>query len=379
RELTVAWCAVVERYIRQSPGHWVWLHRRWKTPVGTPSRADTSSPPRAERGAPGSPARLSSEPGRAVAGAQPPQAAFAFMVALLVGLTAVSGCGSKAGQGADRSPDREMDRFTLSSFRADDTRKWELQGQGAVVEGKIISVLKPDGVGYDQARSARMTAGAAQVNQDSRYIRLEYEATIHTSDGLWFTSPVLYWMPDQHRFETDNPVRIETDRMLLRGRGSHGSTALKHATILRDIELVMPPGEGQGAPGAGGPSKKHVTITCDGPLEFDYEHHIATFRNNVRVQDASGDLYSDVLVAYLNQAGRTIRYAEATGRVRIVQQHNTATSHKAVYQPSLGKITLVGRPSLLVYPSGGAEPSLGLLPAPVPPAGGAAATAAGTR
>ena len=110
-----------------------------------------------------------------------------------------------------------------------------------------------------------------------------------------------------------------------------------------------------------------MTITCDGPLSFDYEHNTATFEHNVHVRDPNGDLYSDTLVAYLDAATHTIRYAEASGRVRIHQSQNTALSERAVYEPAKGKITLVGKPSLLVYPSSqdGKTPQLSFgLPAP---------------
>ena len=73
------------------------------------------------------------------------------------------------------------------------------------------------------------------------------------------------------------------------------------------------------------------------------------------MKDPNGDLYSDTLVAYLDPASHTIRYAEASGRVRIHQEQNTALSERAVYEPAIGKITLLGRPSLLVYPSQGAN------------------------
>jgi lipopolysaccharide export system protein LptA len=98
-----------------------------------------------------------------------------------------------------------------------------------------------------------------------------------------------------------------------------------------------------------------VTITCDGPLSFDYENHVATFEHNVHVQDPKGDIYSDTLIAYLDETTHTIRYAEAIGRVRIHQDQNTALSERAIYEPAIGKITLVGKPSLLVYPSGGSQ------------------------
>ena len=150
--------------------------------------------------------------------------------------------------------------------------------------------------------------------------------------------------------------------MLLRGRGLSGLTQLKQATFLEDIELVLNP-TNHDLPTE---TPSQVTITCDGPLSFDYEHSVAVFENNVHVKDPNGDLYSDKLVAHLDQATHTIRYAEAVGKVRIHQNQNTAMSERAVYEPAIGKITMVGRPSLLVFPQGpaGAKLSLGgLMPA----------------
>jgi hypothetical protein len=74
------------------------------------------------------------------------------------------------------------------------------------------------------------------------------------------------------------------------------------------------------------------------------------------VKDPSGDLYSDKLIAYLEEATHTIRYAEAIGRVRIHQQQNTARSERAMYEPAKSTMTLVGKPSLLIYPSSSNEP-----------------------
>ena len=242
-----------------------------------------------------------------------------------------------------------MSAFTLTGYAQDGTKRWVLNGTGAHVDGTVVTILRPDGIGYEPERTATLTAGAAQMNQTTRHVRLEHDVTIHTSDGLWLTAPVLHWIPDENQMATDSPVRIETDHMLLRGRGLEGLTQLKRATIARDIELVLNPSDADEPPAAG--ARRQVVITCDGPLAFDYERNIATFEQNVHVQDPRGDLYADRLVAYLDGKTHTIRYADAIGRVRIHQHQNTALSERAVYEPASGKITLVGRPSLLVYPS----------------------------
>ncbi len=368
RRLTEAWSRVVEGYIRRYPDQWVWMHRRWKTrPPATEPGApretrggdgSAGAGSRARPTEPGAPAdRQGGEtvPGRAgaTAGRRTPRAtpALALVVSLVLGtvLLASGGCAKKH-TAAGEAPDETMSTFTLSSFSANETKRWQLEGQGATVEDGLITIFKPQGVRYDPTRTAYLEASVAQVMQHDRRVRMEHDVTIHTSDGLWFFTPILYWTPDKNRYATDQPVRIETDHMLLRGRESTGSTELKEAQILHDVEMVLNPSDAD-LPG-GKPGGTQVTITCDGPLTFDYEHHIATFEQHVHVKDPSGDLFSDKLVAYLDPATNTIRYAEAIGRVKIYQEDNTAESERAVYEPAFGKITLVGRPSLLIFPSG---------------------------
>ncbi|MBI4342396.1 MAG: LPS export ABC transporter periplasmic protein LptC [Candidatus Omnitrophica bacterium] len=369
--LTQAWSDVVQSYIRRYPDQWVWMHRRWKTQPSATSdkrQATHDQQPLPRDATPQNPAwRQATSLGAlrsVLAGCS------VLLVACCLSLT--SGCG-RVPKAADLmgeppaaeavTPDpnatEQMSEFTLTGYEEDGSKRWQLSGRGASVDGNIVTIHHPDAIGFDPARTAYLTASAAQVEQSTRHIRMEHDVTIHTSDGLWFSAPLLHWVPDRNQMATDTSVRLETDHMLLRGRGLESSTVLNHATFLRDIEMVLNPSD-HDLPGGQGP--KQVTITCDGPLAFDYERQIATFEQNVHVQDPNGDLYSDKLVAYLDEKTHTIRYAEAIGRVRIHQNQNTALSERAIYEPAIGKITLVGRPSLLVYPSsseGGTQLSFG--------------------
>ena len=301
--------------------------------------------------------------------------------------TVLNGCG-KSGtppvkpaatqtntvEGIEPTQVQQMDQFTIFGYAPDGAKRWELTGRGAVVEGELVTIQRPDAIGYDVAagatstsvarstqpggRTTYLTATLAQVNQNSRRVRMEHEVTIHTSEGLWMSSPILYWLPDRDEMATDQPVRLETDHMLLRGIGATGQAGLKAAKLLQDIELVLnssaeePPGE----------PVSHVIITCDGPLSFDYERNIAIFDTNVHVKDREGDLYSDKLVAYLDGSTRTIRYAEAMGHVRILNGPHTATSERAAYEPAKHKMTLLGAPSLLLYPDAEQAPGTPAVP-----------------
>ena len=372
-ELTQAWSRVVESYIRRSPDHWVWMHRRWKTQPMAAAGAQRPETPASTAAPAPQPSPI-----------QPVLSALLVTACLLMGH--LLGCGRSPSQAAGASktegspsasqepPQQQMQGFKLTGYEESGAKRWELEGQGATADGDFVTIHQPNAVGFEPERTAYLTASAALVRQTDRHIRLEHDVTIHTTDGLWLTAPILHWIPDTDEVATDTPVRLETDHMLLRGRGATGFTQLKRATLFEDIELVLNPSD-HDLPGVpvGGP--KQVTITCDGPLTFDYEHHVATFEHNVHVADPSGDIYSDKLVAYLNPETRTIKYAEAIGRVRIHQNQNTALSERAVYEPGAGKITLVGKPSLLVYPNENQHGPVALGFAPTSPPASLAARA----
>lgn len=344
-QMTETWTRVVESYIRRHPTQWVWMHRRWKTQPSTKQQAASNKQ------------QTTSTQHQAGNRQHAPQAfpltaCCLLLLAYCLVLTVPQGCAKprQPASAASTEPPapQQMDTFTMTGYTPEGTKRWELEGIGAVAEGDVVTVRRPNAIGYDVARTSYLSASLAHVNQTTRDIRLEHDVVVHTSDGLWLFSPELFWLSARSEVVTDQPVRLETDHMLLRGRGATANDQLKTAVIERDVELVLNPTEEHDA----GTPVSHATITCDGPLTFEYVKGIATFEQNVHVNDAQGDLYSDRLIAYMNQATRVMTYAEAFGRVRIVQGPNTAAGDHAVYEPATAKITLLGTPSLLVHPDG---------------------------
>lgn len=355
--LTQAWSDVVESYIRRFPEHWVWMHPRWKTQQANPTGATQEA---------------STHPYRSSMG-QVSTSAIQPVISLIVvlALTVLTGCGKSSGptgtaaqeiDGAKRTAagvERSMDVFALAGYNADGTKSWDLTGTTASISGDILTVMEPNGIGYDGEFTSYLTASSAQVNQINKHVRLEHDVKIHTSEGLWLMAPILHWIPDDNLMATSTAVRIETDHMLVRGYGFEGLAQLRYAKVIDDITVILNPSE-EDKPG--GPN--HVKITCDGPLSFDYNRNIVTFEENVHVIDPKGDIFSDKLVVFMNEESHTIRYAEAIGNVRIVQGSNIARGNRAIYEPSNGKVTLIGQPSLLVNSDGSTTltPSIAMEP-----------------
>ncbi len=287
------------------------------------------------------------------------------MGAAMLWVNFLAGCGAteaaarpdrraaaKASQPANQRPPedavtQQMERFTLEGYGSNGSKRWQLEGAKARTDGDIVTILKPWATGFDVQRTAWLQSTIGYLNQANRRVRLEDDVRMHTSDGVWLFSQAMYWLPDRDEFLTDEPVRIESDHMLLRGRSAIGHSELKHAQILHDIELILNPTADE-KPG----DIHHVKITCDGPLSFDYDKDVATFEHNVHVNDIQGDMYSDKLIAYMDKNTHTISYAEATGDVRIVQQAHTATGGRAVYEPGKGRMTLLDSPSLVIQLDG---------------------------
>ncbi len=248
--------------------------------------------------------------------------------------------------------EQQMQSFTLSGYEPDGTKRWELDGQQASMEGDMVTIHQPDAIGYNTGQTAYLTAQLAHVNRTTRHIQMEDAVVIHTSDGVWLTSPLLHWEPDAQRITTDEPVRIETDRLMVRGRGAIGLSHLKRATLLNDVELVYSLAAETMDPQTASPQRTgHVVITCEGSLTVDDAQALATFERNVHVHDPNGELYSDVLVAYFDRDSRRIRYAQAIGKVRMAKEQHMAWSQRAIYDLAKGTITLTGSSSLVMHPS----------------------------
>lgn len=101
------------------------------------------------------------------------------------------------------------------------------------------------------------------------------------------------------------------------------------------------------------PDKKSTTIiTCDGEVEFDYERNVAYFVNNVHVDSEDGSIIADKITVNLDAETRQVKNIVAEGNVRIRRGENMTYSEKAVYDAVTKKVSLAGRPKLVIYQDG---------------------------
>ncbi len=98
--------------------------------------------------------------------------------------------------------------------------------------------------------------------------------------------------------------------------------------------------------------KTKTIITCDGEVLFDYERNIAIFVNNVHVDSEDGSIIADKITVNLDPDTRQVKDITAEGNVKIKRGENMTYSEKAVYDAVTKKVSLAGRPKLVIYQEG---------------------------
>jgi hypothetical protein len=115
-------------------------------------------------------------------------------------------------------------------------------------------------------------------------------------------------------------------------------------------------GQGSGKPkvGAGGKDQKKTktVITCDGSVLFDYERNIANFTDNVHVDSEDGSIIADKITVNLDSDTKQVKEIVAEGNVKIKRGENMTYSEKATYDAVTKKVSLAGRPRLVIYQEG---------------------------
>jgi hypothetical protein len=263
------------------------------------------------------------------------------MAVLAAALVAVSGCGKKPEAGAvagaatnqgasqakapgqargaqpsDKGGDAVQHKvlsFNLEGLNDKGAKKWDVKGESAeAVSENEVRLDNITAKAYGEEAQAVITADQGVYDKVKNNVRLQknVKATIESTNGF--------------------------------NGGFAGVTG---------------PGAQASGP-SGAPSEKKADrksttiITCDGEVEFDYERNVAFFTKNVHVDSEDGSIVADRITVNLNPDTRQVKDIVAEGSVKIKRGDNMTYSEKAVYDAVTKKVTLAGRPKLIIYQEG---------------------------
>jgi len=280
---------------------------------------------------------------------------FVFLFLIYAHLAAVEVKEIKLPQAAKES-DQQIGDFSLSGFGDKGKKSWDLSGKSADIFSEVVKLKKVVGNNYALNDTINLTADNGDFNKKSGVVHLQDNVVITTSSGAKLTTDTLDWDRKQQIVKTLDKVNLARQDMNLSGQGAQGQTALKQIMLEKDVRLDIQTLDKQVN------KKEKIVITCDGPLDVDYEKNIAIFNNNVKVEKPDMTIYSDKMEVYFTPKqpdkasapgvaviSSSINKIVALGNVRILRGENISYSQEAIYTAIDKKITLTGKPQIIIY------------------------------
>ena len=274
-------------------------------------------------------------------------------------------------QNAQESDQQIMD-FSLASFGEKGKKSWDLSGKSADIFQDVIKLKDVIGNLYGKDEDIKLTADKGDFDKAQGKVHLEENVVITTSTGAKLTTDSLDWDRKNQLITTKDVVTIERGNMVTTASGAHGEPNLKKVSLEKDVTVnINPETDGKSKEPS---DKKKIVITCDGPLQIDYDKNIATFNNNVKVDTQDALIDSDIMDVYFGKAGAgkdtsgskkadsdvssalggsamgsKIDKIVARGNVKITRGENVSYSDEAIYSALDKKIILSGKPKLIIY------------------------------
>jgi len=285
----------------------------------------------------------------------------------------LSCCAFAEGTKPQETSDQQIMDFSLSSFGEKGKKTWDLSGKSADIFTDVIKLKDVIGNMYGKDEDIKLTADKGAFNKAQGKVHLQENVIITTSSGAKLTTDSLDWDRKNQLVATNDVVNIERGNMVTTASGAHGEPNLKKVSLEKDVTVNINPEPEQ--KGKEPTVKKKIVITCDGPLQIDYDKNIATFNKNVKVDNQDAVIQSDIMDVYfggtgkdkdkdkesstskkeasamgaMGMGGSKIDKIVARGNVKITKGENVSYSDEATYNAVDKKITLSGHPRLIMY------------------------------
>ena len=272
--------------------------------------------------------------------------AVGVLILFLISCSAVL-AEEQAGSLTNSQIPQQFEGFNLQGYTDTGDKAWDVKGDKADINGNVIAISNVDANRYGDT-DVNLKAQKGTIHKDSGEIFLEKDVVITSETGTQMKTDTLNWEKEKDLVSTDDPVSItdELKGMVANGKGLRAHPGLQTAQMNKDVTVEVDM-EAQN-PGSG-----KMVITSDGPMEIDQKNSVAVFNENVvAVQSGGRTLKADKVEMYFDPEKQQIREMVCIGHVQIIQGANITNSDRAVYSAATEKLTLYGRPKLILVTEG---------------------------
>lgn len=276
-----------------------------------------------------------------------------FLLSLSFALDAAQKRPQKEQEQAQEA-EQKIENFSFCGYTQRGKKSWEVKGSSADIFSDIVRLTSVNANVYGDEENVNLVSDKGIYDKALQKMHLEDNVVVTTETGGRLTTDSLDWDKATQKVTTEDMVYIEKQNIKAIAKGLEGQPDLKKVQLKENVQVEIEDQSqllGQPQPSAEEEKNKQPTIiTCDGPLEIDYDKEIATFNKNVKAdQGEQGQMYADTMEAYFDFKNKKVIRIKSTGNVKIVKGENTSYSDEAVYSAVDKKMTLNGRPRLMIY------------------------------
>ncbi|PIQ88908.1 MAG: LPS export ABC transporter periplasmic protein LptC [Candidatus Omnitrophica bacterium CG11_big_fil_rev_8_21_14_0_20_42_13] len=283
-----------------------------------------------------------------------------FYLGLYLFIPAVGFCQE---ENFEADSDQQILQFELSGFGDKGKRAWDVEGKSADIFSETVKLNDIVANVYGEEDNVNLTADSGVYNKAQGSVHLQDNVVVTTESGAKLVTDSLDWQQQTQQVSTKDNVDIVKQNIKVVGKGIEAEPNLKKVKLNEEVKVDIENSDfsfsSEEEDKAQGEDKEPITITCDGPLNVDYENQIAVFNNNVKVTHSQGSMQADKMIIHFDMKGKSIERVESHGNVKILNGENITYSQEAIYTAKDKKVVLTGRPRLVIYSSGGLDASFG--------------------
>ena len=240
--------------------------------------------------------------------------------------------------------------FSFTKYNPTGGKEIEIEGDSANILAETVDLLNVVAKAYAEETPVTITADKGKYEKKANKVHIESNVVATTQDGTRMTTDQLDIYPDKHLLENNVQTIVRKNNINVDGVGAKGDTNLKRVRFKKNVTVMVQPDKGA--------TDAPTVITCDGPLEIDYNNNIAYFKDNVVAKDVRGTLYADTMDVYYSKQNKKVSKIVSRGNVVIENPDGNKTySDNVVYLADEGRVILGGDTEALY--AGGSKESLG--------------------
>ena len=240
--------------------------------------------------------------------------------------------------------------FSFTKYDLKGAKEIEIEGDSANILAETVDLLNVVAKAYAEETPVTITADKGKYDKKINKVHIEQNVVATTQDGTRMTTEQLDIFPETHVLENEVQTVVRKNNINVDGIGARGDTNLKRVQFKKNVTVIVQPDKSS--------PEDPTVITCDGPLEIDYNRNIAYFKNNVISKDRRGTLRSDTMDVYYSKQNKKVSKIIAKGNVMIENPDGNKTySDNVIYLADEGRVILGGDTEALY--AGGSKESLG--------------------